>query len=99
MTTYAGKEQAQARQRAAGKLPSQCPRCGGLVTAGMNWHADHWPISRAEARAAGIPIGQLEVWPAHASCNEAANGSKDRRRASTPRPITPVVRPSIGGME
>ena len=75
---YAGVEQREARARAAAKLPSPCPRCQGIVTSEMVWHADHWPVSRAQARAAGIPLGELDVWPAHKSCNEKANGAEAR---------------------
>ena len=96
--SYAGKEQADARARAAAKLPSQCPRCGNLVAAGMNWHADHWPISREEARQAGIPLSALEVWPAHASCNTSANGSQARRKARAAARVVSVERPGIGGV-
>ena len=89
---YAGAEQREARARAAAKLPSPCPRCQGIVTAEMVWHADHWPISRAQARAAGIPLSELDVWPAHKSCNEKANGPS---RAGLPAALagSTIVRP------
>jgi|GEM_PF-5102228 len=93
-TRYDGVTQRDARARAAAKLPAPCPRCGGLVTTEMNWHADHWPISRDEAKAQGIPLSQLEVWPAHASCNVRANHRTTPRRA--PRVDTIVSRPAIG---
>ena len=90
---YAGVEQRDARARAAAKLPSTCPRCGGIVTSGMVWHADHWPISRAEARAQGIPLAELEVWPAHKSCNEAANGAQKRRGQPRLLSTSTIIRP------
>ena len=90
---YAGVEQRDARARAAAKLPSPCPRCHGIVTSGMVWHADHWPISRAEARAQGIALGELEVWPAHKSCNESANGSEKRRGQPRLLATSTIARP------
>ena len=92
---YAGVEQRAARAQAAAKLPSMCPRCGGIVTADMVWHADHWPISRAEARAQGLPLAELEVWLAHKHCNEAANGSEKRRGRPAMLATSTVDRPQL----
>ena len=101
---YAGAVQRDARARAAAKLPCQCPRCGGMVTAEMVWHADHWPISRAEAKLAGIPLAELDVWPAHGSCNTSHNTRPGQTKTAGPRgkserahtPIREVSRPAIG---
>ena len=90
---YAGSVQREARARAAAKLPCPCPRCGTIVTAEMVWHADHWPVSREDARAQGIELTGLDVWPAHKSCNEKANGSEKRRGRPRLLATSTVIRP------
>ena len=93
---YAGRVQREARARAAAKLPSPCPRCRGIVTDQMVWHADHWPVSREDARAAGIALDELDVWPAHKTCNEKANGSAKRRGQPASLAGSSIVRPQPG---
>lgn len=66
---------ARARISARG-WPQPCCRCGRMVQPHERWQVDHYPISREQGKALGIPLDTLPTAPAHARCNESAGGKR-----------------------
>lgn len=98
---YSSTRSNAARKIAAALLPCPCFRCGRIVTADMQWNADH-PISRVEAEAQGVPQHEQDamVVPSHRSCDARAGarlGNKYRAKKSKAetRTVPRVNRPQF----
>lgn len=100
---YSGQRSAAARKVAAAQLPAPCTICRRVVTAEMQWQADHITprvIAEAQGWSASDIDSPSNIGPAHRSCNEGSGaklGNFHRAQAKTePRKITKVDRPSLG---
>lgn len=98
---YNGTRSTAARKIAATQLPAPCTICRRVVTADMQWQADHL-VPRVVAEAQGWSITEIDspsnIGPAHRSCNEGAGarlGNASRVKAPAPRTIPKVDRPSL----
>lgn len=66
---WGGNDSRKARAVVALMLPAPCFRCGRIVTAEMDWHADHVQ----EATFGGTDEAS-NFAPSHKKCNESAGG-------------------------
>ena len=66
---WGGNDSRKARAIVAAMLPAQCTRCPNIVTADMDWHADH-----IQEHAFGGASNAGNYGPAHAKCNTSAGG-------------------------
>ena len=66
---WGGNDSRKARAIVAPTLPAPCTRCGRIVTADMEWHADHILEDTFGGKADAGNLG-----PAHAKCNTSAGG-------------------------
>jgi hypothetical protein len=66
---WGGNDSRKARAIVAMMLPAPCTRCGGTVTAEMEWHADHIQEAMHGGGSEAANLG-----PAHAKCNTSAGG-------------------------
>ncbi|TSE15407.1 HNH endonuclease [Arthrobacter sp. KBS0703] len=100
---YSSTRSNAARKIAASQLPSPCSICGRIVTAEMQWQADH-VVPRVIAEAQGWTQTEIDspsnTAPAHRSCNERAGaklGNSHRAKPAAVRTVPQVQRPGIGG--
>lgn len=101
---YSSARSNAARKTASAMLPSPCSICGRIVTAEMNWQADHL-TPRAIAEAQGWSQSEIDspsnTAPSHASCNTSSGaklGNQLKAKAkATPRTVPTVKRPQLGG--
>ena len=99
---YSGQRSVAARKVAAAQLPAPCTICQRIVTADMQWQADHI-LPRVIAEMQGWSATDIDspsnIGPAHRSCNEGSGaklGNIHRATAKTePRKIPKVDRPSL----
>jgi hypothetical protein len=98
---YSGTRSTAARKVVAAMLPSPCTICHRVVTADMQWQADHI-TPRVIAEAQGWSITEIDspsnLGLAHRSCNEGSGaklGNASRVKAPAPRKIPKVDRPSL----
>jgi hypothetical protein len=98
---YSGQRSAAARKVAAAQLPAPCSICRRVVTAEMEWQADHITprvIAEAQGWSASDIDSPSNIGPAHRSCNEGSGaklGNASRAKAPAPRKIPKVDRPSL----
>ena len=86
MSKWSGRRVTRARAEVTARgFPQPCTRCGRPVYEDQRWQADHWPITRSQAKVLGIPIDQLEVHAAHGYCNESAGGIDGARKTNARR--------------
>lgn len=99
---YSSKRSNAARKVAAAMLPSPCSICGRVVTADMQWQADHI-TPRVIAEAQGWTANDIDspsnIAPSHASCNARSGakvGNQLRSKAQPPtRHVPNVKRPTL----
>lgn len=103
---YSSKRSNAARKVAAAQLPAACTICKRIVTAQMQWQADHI-TPRVIAEAQGWTQQDIDspsnIGPAHRSCNESSGarlGNLHRAKAQVqPRRVPQVKRPALGGSD
>lgn len=99
---YSGQRSVAARKVAAAQLPGPCTICRRVVTAEMQWQADHI-VPRVVAEMQGWSATDIDspsnIGPSHRSCNEGSGaklGNIHRAKKKTePRKIPKVDRPSL----
>lgn len=90
--SWAGKEVRDARATINARgWPQPCSKCGKPIVESDNWHADHYLISRHQARLMGLRLTDLPVAPAHARCNMSDGGKIGARLTNLKK--TQVERP------